>query len=83
MHRLLVKKYYDTSKFTPLNIRISRFLLANAILIFMCCSVVVRSAGTFYVFNIVLGLGMMALYKEQFHNVADLILDKIYKGKQK
>lgn len=80
---MVVKKYYDTSKFTPLNIKINRFFLANAILILMCCSVMVRRGGTFYISNVILGLGMMALYKEQFHNVADLILDKIYKRKKK
>lgn len=80
---MVVKKYYDTSKFTPLNIKINRFFLANAILILMCCSVMVRRGGTFYIFNVILGLGMMALYKEQFHDVADLILDKIYKRKKK
>lgn len=76
------KKYYDTAKFTPIHIKIKRFFFANILLILMCVSVIIRNKVIFYIFNMFLSTCMLVIYKDQYHKVGRLIVNKIQRRQE-
>lgn len=76
---MVIKKYFDTSTFTPLSIKLNRFIFANFIIIIMFFSAFLDNGLVFYVVNVIFTLFMMLLYKEQFSKVLSLIIIKFNK----
>lgn len=73
---MVVNKYFDTSKFTPLKIKKGRFFNANIILIIMCFSAFIKVKIVFYIFNTILTIFMLIIYRDQYGRVVALIRDK-------
>ena len=78
---MVIKKYFDTSDFTPLKINKKRFFVANIILILMCISVIINNVTIFYVFNIFLIVCMTLIYLDQYHKVFEFIFNTIQRRK--
>ena len=72
---MVIKKYYDTDDFTHLDIKLNRFLLANIIMFVMCCVTVINNVKLFYIFNSIFFIGMIIIYRGQFFDVINLILN--------
>jgi len=76
---MIVKKYFDTSKFTPLNIKMNRFLLSNVIIVSMFFFAVLESGLVFYSMTLILVLLMMLIYRDQFSKVMSLVISRFKK----
>lgn len=62
---MVVKKYFDTSIFTPLRIKIKRFIFTNIIFVCMFFSAFLESQLLFYSVNSLLVILIVILYNEQ------------------
>lgn len=80
---MVVKKYYDTSKFTPIKMKVGRFIFSNIVIVFMCCSIVLKTNLAFYGINSILMLCMVIAYKDQYSKVAELLGRQILKIRRK
>lgn len=74
---MVIKKYFDTAKFTPLNIKFKRYIMSNLIIIFMCLTVTISNNYVFYVVNVI-AVGFMLLnYRDQYRKVIELTVNII------
>lgn len=76
---MVARKYFDTSKFTPIRIKVSRFFIANIILIVMCFSVYIKNEICYYLINFALIGCMLFAYRDQYQKVMELVVNKIRK----
>lgn len=77
---MVLKKFRDTSEFTPLSINVKRFACAVILMIFSCISVLVSSDYLYYMVNIIIALTTIFMYRDQFTSVLKVIL---LKGKKR
>lgn len=76
---MVIKKYFDTSKFTPLRIKMDRFILVNALIIIMFFSALIEKSLVYYSLNLLIAFFMGWLYKDQFIKVITLIMNRFKK----
>ena len=79
---MVARKYFDTSKFTPIRMKVSRFFMANIILIIMCFSVFIKTGICYYLINFALIGCMLFAYRDQYQKVMELVLNKIQKKRE-
>lgn len=70
---MVIKKYCDTSEFTPIDINIRRFVLSNIVLIITCVAVTIKSTYLFYVVSFILAVSMFCFYRDTFHILIDFM----------
>lgn len=78
---MIVKKYFDTSNFTPLRIKINRFIFTNIIFICMFFSAFLKSQLLFYSVNSLLVILIVILYNEQLKKMVYTIKNMLFKKK--
>ncbi len=78
---MIVKKYFDTSNFTPLRIKINRFIFTNIIFICMFFSAFLESQLLFYSVNSLLVILIVILYNEQLKKMVYTIKNMLFKKK--
>ena len=79
---MVAKKYFDTSKFTPLSLKINRFILVNVLSVIMIISVSIRNDVVYYLVNLLITVFIAWLYKDQFGKVISLIMNRFKKKVQ-
>lgn len=79
---MVVKKYFDTSKFTPMHIGKNRFIAVNVLTIIMILSVVIENSFVYYLLNLLIAFVITWSYKDQFSKVIALIMIRFKKKVQ-
>lgn len=79
---MVAKKYFDTSKFTPLSLKINRFILVNVLSVIMIVSVSIRNGVVYYLVNLLITVVIAWLYKDQFGKVISIIMNRFKKKVQ-
>ena len=79
---MVAKKYFDTSKFTPLKFNMNKFVFVNVLSVIMIASVSIGNSSVYYLLNLLI-TGIIAwLYKDQFGKVTSLIMNRLKKKVQ-
>lgn len=80
---MVLKKLLDTAEYTPMNIKLYRFIFSNVILIIVSVFVLINNKLMYYGVNCVALVLYAFLYREQFIRVKNLVFSEINRKREK